>query len=161
MGEANNNYSFEPMKSYEQRCCMFSKDKRYQIVWDMNEMIKNIENLNLPIEQRNVLSLSEQDGGICTNPDYAMDTDIDKPCIIVKFNETCEVFIDGNHRLYKARRLNIENIPCHVLPTEFHKKYIINYNPVIYEKVISAIPSSSSTVTSKQFASPGSSVMSG
>ena len=75
-------------------------------------------------------------GGYCSNPEYAMETDIDKPCIIVKLSENYKLFIDGNHRLYKARKLNIENIPCYVLPTEYHKKFIIDYDPNIYEKIV-------------------------
>jgi hypothetical protein len=130
------NYSFKPSKSREQRCCMFSKDKKYQIVWDINDIIDNPELLNFPIEQRNVMRLSEQDGGICTNPDYAMGTDTGKPCIIVKLNENVEIFIDGNHRLYKARQLNIENIPCYILPEEFYINFIIDYDENVYEKVI-------------------------
>jgi hypothetical protein len=130
------NYSFELAKPYEQRCCMFSKDREYQIVWDIDEIIKNIETSSFPIEQKNVISLSKQDGSICTNPDHAMETDIGKPCIVVKLKGNSEIFIDGNHRLYKARQLNIENIPCYILPEEFHKNFIIDYNQEIYEKVI-------------------------
>jgi len=118
-----------------ERCCMFSKDKKHQIIWDIGELKKDIKNMNFEIEYKNVLYLSEQDGGICTNPEYAMKTDIEKPCIIVKLNENVEIFIDGNHRLYKARILNIENIPCYILPTEYHKKFIIDYNSDIYEKI--------------------------
>ena len=65
-----------------------------------------------------------------------MSDNIEQPCIIVKLNEKLEMFIDGNHRLYKARNLNIENIPCYVLPTEYHKKFIIDYNSEIYEKIV-------------------------
>ena len=83
----------------------------------------------------NVLKLSEQDGGICTNPEYAMETDIGKPCIIIKLNEDTEIFVDGNHRLYKARKLNVEDIPCYVLPAEYHKNFIVDYDPIIYEKI--------------------------
>lgn len=130
------NYLFTATKSYDQRCCMFSKDRKFEVVWDVNEIIRNIDTSNFPIEQKNVLNLSEQDGGICTNPDYAMETDIEKPCIIIKLNRDIEVFIDGNHRLYKARKMNVENIPCYVLPEEFHKKFIIDFDPYVYEKVV-------------------------
>ena len=118
------------------KCCMFSKDKKNQIVWDVAAILADIEHMNFDIEHKNVLRLTEQDGGICTNPEYAMETDIEKPCIIVKLNEKTEIFIDGNHRLYKARKLNIENIPCYVLPTEYHKKFIIDYDSSIYEKIV-------------------------
>jgi len=114
---------------------MFSKDKKCEIAWDIAAILKDIENIHPIMEYRNVLYLSEQDGGICTDPDYAMKTDIEKPCIIVKLNENTEIFIDGNHRLYKARMLNIENILCYILPIEYHKKFILDFNTAIYEKI--------------------------
>ena len=116
-------------------CCLFSKDKKYQIVWDIAELKKDMSNMNFEIVYKNVLRLSEQDGGICTNPEYAMETNLENPCIIIKLNEDIEVFLDGNHRLYKARKLNVENIPCYVLPTEYHKRFIVNFDSDIYETI--------------------------
>ncbi|MCL2665611.1 MAG: hypothetical protein FWE82_08360 [Defluviitaleaceae bacterium] len=129
-----NNYPLEPSKAY---CRMFSKDKKHQIVWNIAALLKGLENENFAIEHKNVLRLSEQDGGICANPDYAMETDLTKPCILIKLTDNVEIFIDGNHRLFKARKLNIENIPCYVLPAELHKKYILDFDSNIYEKIAS------------------------
>ena len=94
-----------------------------------------MENSHFEIEYRNVLRLSEQDGGICTNPEYAMGTNLENPCIIIILREDFEVFIDGNHRLYKARKLGTENIPCYVLPTDYHKRFIVDYDPIICEGI--------------------------
>jgi len=117
-------------------CRMFSKDKNYEIVWDIAELKKNIDGMNFEIEYKDVCRLIEQTEGICTNPEYAMETDITKPCIIVRINGNVEIFIDGCHRLYKAHKLNVKTIPCYVLPTEFHKKFIKEYDSTIYEKVV-------------------------
>ena len=124
------------MAADHQICRLFSKDKQFQIIWDINKLLQDLVNMSFNVEYKDVLRLSEQDGGICTDPEYAMITDISKPCVIIKLDENVEIFIDGNHRLYKARMLEAKNIPCFVLPAEYHKKFIIDYDANIYEKVI-------------------------
>lgn len=66
-----------------------------------------------------------------------MKTDTENPCIIVELAENIKKLIDGNHRLYKAKQLNLESIPCYVLPKEYHQKFIVEYDDYIYDKVVS------------------------
>ena len=111
-------------------------DGKYQIFWDISALIKDLENVQLPIVNYDVSYLVKLNN-FFGNPEYAMKTDIEIPCIIVKLNENIEKLIDGNHRLYKAKQLNLKNISCYVLPVDYHKKFIVDYDSTVYEKVIS------------------------
>jgi len=114
---------------------MITTDGQHHIKWDIIEILKDIDNMNFETEYRNAHHLSEQGGGRCSDSEYAMKTDIEKPCIIVKLNADIEILIDGYHRLYKALKLNIESIPCYVLPAEYHKKFIVDYDSTVYDKI--------------------------
>ena len=123
----------------EHRCCIMVCDdegKEFFFELDIAAILQDIEKMDFTIEYRNVINLSKQTGSGCGDPEYAMETDIEQPIIIAKISESCEMLVDGNHRLYKAQKLNIENIPCYVILAEYYKKFIINYDDDIYEKVV-------------------------
>ena len=124
------------LSEFEQKYCIGTNDAKYQIFWDISALIKDLQKMQFPIVNYDVLCLSNSNN-FFGNPEYAMKTNIENPCIIVKLNEDTEKLIDGNHRLYKVKQLNQENIPCYVLPLEYHKKFIIDYDDNVYDKVIS------------------------
>ena len=125
------------MGSFKQKYCIGSNDGEYQIIWDISALIKDLENTDFIIRHYKVSDLIKINN-FFGNAEYAMKTDVEIPCIIVKLNENIEKLIDGNHRLYKANQLNLNSIQCYVLPEEYHKKFIIDYNSDIYEKVIAS-----------------------
>jgi len=123
------------MSSFEQKYCLGTNDGQYQMFWDLSALIKDLSGANVPIKNYDVGALSKAND-FYGNSEYAMKTDVEKPCIIAVLNEKTEKLIDGNHRLYKAKQLKLERIPCYVLPEEYHKKFIIDYDDSIYKKVI-------------------------
>jgi len=125
------------MASFEQKYCIGSNDREHQIIWDISALIKDLTNANLAVKDYKVLDLIKINN-FFGDAEYAMKTDVESPCIIVELNESIEKLIDGNHRLYKAKQLNLNSIQCYVLPEEYHKKFIIEYNADTYEKVIAS-----------------------
>ena len=110
-------------------------DDGYEIVWDISSLLEDIINSNYPICNRCIFEFDEINNS-CGNIEYAMNTNLENPCIVAELTENTKILIDGNHRLFKAKQLGVENILCYILPLEYHKKFILNYNPSIYEKVV-------------------------
>ena len=123
------------MSSFEQKYCIGTRDRQHQVVWDITALLKDLQDTHFPIQNYKVSDLVNKNN-FFGNPEYAMNTDIEKPCIIVTLCNNAEKLIDGNHRLYKAKQLNLDFIPCYILPFEYHKNFIINYNFEIYDKVV-------------------------
>ena len=126
------------MSSFEQKFCIGTNDGKYQIFWDITALINDLQNKNFPVYQKNIFDLIERNN-FYGNPDYAMQTNVTMPCIIVELDGKTEKLIDGNHRLYKASQLNFKSIPCYILPEEYHKKFIMDYDDLTYTKVVSEI----------------------
>ena len=125
------------MALFEQKYCIGSNDGEYQIIWDISALIKDLPNDKFTVKHYKVADLIEINN-FFGNAEYAMKTDMEIPCIMVKLNENIEKLIDGNHRLYKAKQLNLDSIQCYVLPEEYHKRFIIDYDFNVYEKVIAS-----------------------
>jgi len=125
------------MISFEQKYSMGTQGGKYQIVWDISALISDLKHASFTIENCKVSCLA-QSNLFFGDPAYAMRTNLEIPCIIVQLGEDIEKLIDGHHRLYKARQLHRGYMPCYVLPIEYHKKFIVGYDDVVYETVISA-----------------------
>jgi hypothetical protein len=124
------------ISDFEQKYCIGTNDGKLKIFWDVTAIIKNLSYEQFPIKYYTVTKLSETNN-FFGDSKYAMQTNIECPCVIVQLTDNFEKLIDGNHRLYKAKQLKLECIPCYVLPLEYHKKFIIDYDVDIYEKVVS------------------------
>jgi len=106
------------------------------ITWNITKIIEELDRVSMPIKYYDVEYLVAKFYD-SVDTDYAMNTDITIPLIIASIEENKEKLLDGNHRLYKAKMLKIEKLPCYVLPLEFHKKFIEDYNEELYNKGIS------------------------
>ena len=124
------------MASFKQKYCMGTKDGKLKIFWDISAILNDLKDNTISPVQYCVHDLIEQNN-FFGDREYAMKTDISKPCLIVQLNKNLEKLIDGNHRLYKAQQLQLATIPCYLLPLEFHINFIIDYDKLIYDKVIS------------------------
>jgi hypothetical protein len=123
------------MSSFEQKYQM-GTDDGCEIIWDINALLKDLQNKSYPVCNRRILDFDEINNS-CGDIEYAMSTDLENPCIVVELTETIKKLIDGNHRLYKAKALGIESISCYFLPLEYHKKFILDYSDDIYKRVAS------------------------
>jgi hypothetical protein len=123
------------MSCFEQKYCIGTNDGKHQIFWNIASMLEQLNTEEFPVEYRKVPELSVMNN-FFGDPEYALCTDIKKPCIVIKLKDNIEKLIDGNHRLYKANLLHLDFIPCYVLPKEYHKKFIIDFDEDIYNKVV-------------------------
>jgi len=120
---------------------MNSFEQKYQIgtpggslVWDISKLILSLENTSFLTKAYSVEELYHQNG-FKGNENYALSTDVDKPCIIVELNDKKQKLIDGNHRLFKAHKLGIQTISAYFLPKSYHTKFIVDYAPDLYDKI--------------------------
>ena len=121
---------------FEQKYGMGTSDGKHLILWDINKIIADIIHVNIPVSYMSVKELA--DGNTFNgNTEYSMTTDTNKPCIIVAFSGKGQKLIDGNHRLFKAKIMRQKTLLCYILPEEYHKKFIVDFNEEQYNKVIS------------------------
>ena len=123
------------MLAFEQKYCMGTKDRKYHIFWDIGAILQDMQTTQFPITHCNVADLFKNNP-FFGNIEYAINTDISIPCIVVSLNNDKNKLIDGNHRLYKSKQLGCENIPCYILPLDYHTRFIIDYDVDIYRSVI-------------------------
>lgn len=116
-------------------------DQKYQIgtdsgtiLWNISEMLKYTSQYTKQLMKvddlvrRNIFS-----GQI----EHAMETDINNPIVIINLFEGKDKVIDGNHRLFKAKRLGIEYIEAYYLKQNQHTQYIENYDEELYKVIAS------------------------
>lgn len=56
--------------------------------------------------------------------DYVDSTDLQSPVIIAEIAPDRFNVIDGNHRMEKARKNHIEELPCYRVPPTMHTKFL-------------------------------------
>ena len=103
------------------------------IMWNINMILDKIT--TFPTIMCDVAELSRHNP-FHGDENYAMTTDISKPLIIAELSEHKDQLIDGNHRLYKAYRLQMKELPAVYLTKEEHIRFIENYDEQVYDKVI-------------------------
>lgn len=57
--------------------------------------------------------------------DYSLNTDTMRPIYVVRFNDGEFTVLDGNHRLYKAMKNNMEYISAYILNEKDLQKYLM------------------------------------
>ena len=108
------------------------------LIWDVDSMLKAIENnpkdFELRLVDTDVLLRENQDAAV--NETYAMETNLEKPCVLAEVGKGHYLLLDSNHRLRKAVREKLSCIICYCLKEEQHQKYIERYRPKEYERVM-------------------------
>jgi hypothetical protein len=128
------NLYFREEKTMPQTLTMSSNGQAL-ITWNITKILEELEKAPMPVKHYDVDYLVSKFYD-SVDTDYAMNTDITIPLIIAIVDENKEKLIDGNHRLYKAKTLKIEKLACYILPIEFQKRFIENYNEELYNKGI-------------------------
>lgn len=70
------------------------------------------------------------------NKEYAMTADLSQPLVLVQLCAGKDKVIDGNHRLYKAKQLDVKTLSAYYLTPEQHQKYIIAFERELYNKIV-------------------------
>lgn len=103
------------------------------IMWNIGDMLLDISSFQK--KKFSVDKLSENNP-FHGNEDYALQTDLSLPCVVVNLSNKFDKLIDGNHRLFKAKKEGLKEIECYYLQEEEHIKFIENFDLQIYRNVI-------------------------
>ena len=103
------------------------------LLWNIGRMLEDAASCQ--VISRSTAELAEGNP-FHGDPEYAMATDLTKPLILAELQEGKYKLLDGNHRLYKARALQVGRLPVYVLTKEEHIRYIENYQEETYRKIM-------------------------
>lgn len=115
-------------------------DQKYQIgnhygsiVWDVSLILKDRDRFQ-------VSDFLVEELADC-NPfygdkQYAMQTDLSSPLIVVNLTDGIDKLIDGNHRLYHCIMESIPLVKAYYLENKEHWKYIIDFDEDVYWNVV-------------------------
>lgn len=109
------------------------KNKYGTLLWDVEKMLHDI--FTFPQQKRSVCDLV-QENPFHGDPEYAMSTDLSKPLILIQLCDGKERLIDGNHRLYKAKKEGIKYITCYYLTVSQQQKYIVDFDESVYMQIV-------------------------
>lgn len=103
------------------------------ILWDITAMLQDAA--DFPVVTCDVQALAAANP-FHGNEAHIMETDLSLPLVVVELRPGVEKLIDGNHRLQKALRLGMTNIPIHRLTFQQHRRYIVDYDEATYQQVV-------------------------
>jgi hypothetical protein len=108
------------------------------LIWDVDSILKAIEKNPREFELRLVDTevLARENFDAAVSETYAMETDLNKACVLAEVQDGHYLLIDGNHRLRKAVREHLSCMLCYCLKEEQHRKYIEHYRPAEYARVM-------------------------
>lgn len=110
------------------------------LIWDITSILEDIENHPDSYTVRYLpASLLARHNESKVSHTRAMSTDISKPLVVAELSEDHILLIDGNHRLYKARTLGMENVPCYYLTREQQQHFIVHFRPAEYDKIVACV----------------------
>lgn len=105
------------------------------ILWDIAAIRAHAD--EFPVRFGRTVELARQ-FPFRVNEEYAMLTEPALPGIMVELAEGKRMLIDGNHRLFKARKLDREFFAFRLLSAQEHKRFIVGCNESVYAAVIGA-----------------------
>lgn len=103
------------------------------ILWDVSAMLAQCS--AYPIVRCSTEALASQ-FPFHGDADYATQTRLEKPGILVQLHGDQLMLIDGNHRLRKAVMEKRPFFDCYYLKEEEHIRYIVSYDVQIYRDVV-------------------------
>ena len=107
--------------------------------WNITKLLSNIDFLNKKIFKCHIDILpSIKDLQI--NRNHVDEVDIKNPIIIVKLDIYKQWVIDGNHRIYKAKKTGVNSLNAYLIEKSEHIKFIEGYDEQLYREVIEELP---------------------
>ena len=106
-------------------CAIDDEDEMYPngiFVFNITKMAEYIQQTGIPCEEVLVKDFSR--GSSKWNESHLATVDVTTPIIVAEISPDRFNVIDGNHRLEKARRLGIENMPAYKLNPEQHLQFL-------------------------------------
>ena len=103
------------------------------LLWNIGRMLEDAASFRVASRSTEELAEGNPFHG---DPEYAMETDLTKPLILAELWPGKYKLLDGNHRLYKARALQVDRLPVYFLTWEEHVRYIENYEEETYRRIM-------------------------
>lgn len=106
-------------------CPIDDEDELYPngiFVFNITKMAEYIQRNNIPCEDVMVKDFSR--GSSKIKEDHVPTVDVTKPVIVAEISPGRYNVIDGNHRMEKARRLQMETIPAYRISPEQHIQFL-------------------------------------
>ncbi len=95
-------------------------------VFNITRMIEYIENNHDRVTLQEVSVDDFFESFSTVNESHVDSVDISRPIILAEIAPGHYNLIDGNHRVEKARRMGIKNVPAYKLNVDQHLKFLIN-----------------------------------
>lgn len=110
------------------------------LIWDVTSILEDIEQHpdSYTIQTLSTALLADHNDARVSHT-RAMASDLTKPLVVAELSKDHLLLIDGNHRLYKARTLGLENIPCYYLSQRQQQHFIVHFRPSEYEHIIACV----------------------
>ena len=103
------------------------------IMWDISLMLQDKKSFSLrSFAVEKLISENPFHGDAA----YAMHTDIHEPLIVVQLDYGLDKLIDGNHRLYKMRKMGLTHLQAYYLSFKEHSRYIVDFDEKVYWDIV-------------------------
>ena len=110
------------------------------LIWDVSSILEDIEQHPEVYTIRSLSTdLLADHNDARVSHTRAMASDLSKPLVVAELSEGHLLLIDGNHRLYKARTLGMESIPCYYLSQQQQQHFIVHFRPAEYAHIIECV----------------------
>lgn len=108
------------------------------LIWDITAILEDIDHNPEAYSIRYLpTSILSRHNNAHVSRTQAMLTDISKPLVVAELSPNHLLLIDGNHRLFKAELLGIQQVPCYYLPVKQQQHFIQHFRPAEYKRIIS------------------------
>ncbi len=113
----------------------YLKTKSGMILWNVRKMVADIRKSPKAYELR-AMPLVDLLGQCPPAEDYDMDCDINQAPVVLSLAPDCYRVVWGEAQINKASALGFWDIHCYFLKPGQHKKYIIELDEALYNRVV-------------------------
>ena len=123
MGELKENLGFIPCEPVLGDETLGGYPFRWNITSAAAWIEENLDQVELSVVQLNPSSPEADPKNL--DEDFIPKADLSKPVIMVRMRPEFSRLIDGNHRVAKARRLGVKELPAYYLTEEQHRRFFM------------------------------------
>lgn len=102
----------------------------FDLEWNITKLSEHALKSKYSFVEVKVADLKGQNILISVDSEYAMKTALNKPLILIEFQENKYLLADGHHRLFKAKKTGVESIKAYFVPFKEHILYLTDMNMV-------------------------------
>lgn len=111
-------------------------DEETIVMWDIDSLLSNYK--DHPILSVAARSLIPRHW-LTIDTQYALTTDVELPVILFELPNNQLYIADGNHRVYRAAKENVQSMNVIIIPEETHLNYLFRSSIETYHRVIDGL----------------------